>query len=567
MKKGWKITLFGGVATALVLSTSAFNSVSDVRANKAQASFQAHQVSYEGVGLPEEVVAAAKSKGLDPATHQPAHLLKGPHDANLQQTIAPQPISAEQKVIALSLKFPDEVPSKVAYDHMPLTQLNDLLFGTQYNPYTMDQFKKYGTFNGELAPINRTLKNYYSEASYGNVKVSGQVVEVKMPHPYSYYAIGQTYGVVSNDYGDYTMALLVQDAVKAADAQVDFSQYAVNGEVPNVFLIHPGTGAEWNLDPSIIWSHKWEVSDAAYYNEYAQSGVEPTIWDYEAHKITVDGVKVNSYAIEPEVGGDLTGYLGAVDGPYPPQVGVYAHEFGHVLGLPDLYDYGYDSEAMGAYTIMAGGSWTRYPNAEAYSGNSPVHFDAWSKIFLGLEQPTTLTSGQQPFTLKPAATSKGVVKLVVPGSNGSEYFLIENRQQAKGTFDMGLSRYGSHGLAIFHVDENVLSRNFWRPNEAQNSFQSRKQQVNADPETGETHYGVAVLQADNRWDLEKNNNRGDAGDLFKTGQVFSPSSTPNSGSYYFSNGGGDSANYTGIIVKNIKENTDGSVSFTAGFEK
>ncbi|WML48945.1 hypothetical protein RCG23_02190 [Neobacillus sp. PS3-34] len=77
MKKGWKITLFGGVATALVLSTSAFNSVSDVRANKAQASFQAHQVSYEGVGLPEEVVAAAKSKGLDPATHQPAHLLKG----------------------------------------------------------------------------------------------------------------------------------------------------------------------------------------------------------------------------------------------------------------------------------------------------------------------------------------------------------------------------------------------------------------------------------------------------------------------------------------------------------
>ncbi|MEH7118372.1 hypothetical protein V7128_13240, partial [Neobacillus vireti] len=97
----------------------------------------------------------------------------------------------------------------------------------------------------------------------------------------------------------------------------------------------------------------------------------------------------------------------------------------------------------------------------------------------------------------------------MPGSNGSEYFLLENRQQQPGTFDLGLSRYGSHGLAIYHVDENVLSRNFWRPNEAQNWFQSRKQQVIPDPSTGETHYGVAVIQADNQWDLERNRNSGD----------------------------------------------------------
>ncbi|MCM3729014.1 immune inhibitor A [Neobacillus cucumis] len=253
-----------------------------------------------------------------------------------------------------------------------MAQLNNLLFGTEYNPYEMKQFEKYATYNGVSAPTNRTLKNYSQEASYGKVNVSGEVIEVQMPHPYSYYKIGQEVGVVSNDYGDYTMALLVNDAVKAADAQVDFSQFAVNGEVPNIFLIHPGTGAECNLDPS---------RDAAYYNEYANTGMEPANWDYEAHKITVDGVKVNSYTIEPEVGGDLTGYLGAVSGPYPPQVGVYAHEFGHVLGLPDLYDYGYDSEAMGAYTIMASGSWTRYPNAAPYSGNSRFILMPGQKFF------------------------------------------------------------------------------------------------------------------------------------------------------------------------------------------
>lgn len=530
-----------------------------------------NQSSYEAVQLPEEVVQAAQVKGIDVSKHLPAHLANGPHALNPQQTVAPQPIASEQKVIALYLDFPvdDQPPSKVAYDHMPTGQLNDLLFGTAYNPYTMTQFAKYAAYNGEAAPTNRTFHNYYQEASYGKVNVTGHVVKVTMPHPYSYYKIGQPYGVFQNDYGDYTMALMVKDAVEAADSTVDFSQYAVNGEVPNIFLIHQGTGAEWNLDPSIIWSHKWEVSDAAYYNQWAQTGVEPTNWDYDGHKITVDGVKINSYAIEPEVGGDLTGYLGPVSGPYPPQVGVYAHEFGHVLGLPDLYDYGYDSEGMGAYTIMAGGSWTRYPNAPQYSGNSPVHFDAWSKIFLGLTTPkVTLENGSQTFTLQPVAKQGDVVKLVVPGSNGSEYFLVENRQQTPGSFDRGLSRYGEvHGLAIYHVDENVLSRNFWRPNEAQNWFQSRKQGVNADPSTGETHYAVSVLQADNKWDLEKDVNRGDGGDLYKTGQSFTPTSTPNSGSYYFSNGNGQSANYTGIFVKNIVENSDGTVTFTAGFEQ
>ncbi|PTX59106.1 M6 family metalloprotease-like protein [Melghirimyces profundicolus] len=524
--------------------------------------------SYEGVSLPDEVVQEARKKGMNPATHQPAHLINGPHAENPNHTVDPQPIDPDQKVLAIYMDFPDadEPPTEVAYDHVPVDQLNDLLFGDTYNPYEMEQFKKYAEYNGQAAPTDRTMKNFYQEMSYGKVNVSGEVVKVKMPHPYSYYKIGQPYGTVQNDYGDYTMALLLEDAVAAADPVVDFSRYAVDGEVPNVFFIHEGTGAEWNLDPRVIWSHKWEYNEAAYYNEWARTGEEPT-FDPD-NKLEVDGVKVNTYSVEPEVGGDITGYLGEVEGPFPPQVGVYAHEFGHVLGLPDLYDYGYDSEGVGAYSLMSGGSWTRYPNATPYSGNSPVHPDAWSKIFIGMEKAQTLTEGSKTFTLQPSATDPGVVKLVVPDSEGSEYFLIENRQPVDGSFDKGLTRYGDvKGLAIYHVDENVLKRNFWRPNEAQNWFQSRKQGVKPDPRTGETHYAVSVLQADNRWDLEKNHNRADEGDLYQPGDVFSPTSTPNSGSYYFDNGNGQSPNYTGIFVKDIVQNEDGSVTFTAGFEK
>jgi len=424
----------------------------------------------------------------------PASLKNGPHAVNSGAALGTAPIANEQKAIALYLKFPDndQPPTSVKYDHMPVAQLQNLLFGDIYDPYSMEEFSIYKTYNGITAPTDRTLKNYYKGISDGRVNVIGQVVEVTMPHGYSYYKIGQNYGLIGeNSNGDYTMSLIFEDAIKAADELVDFSQYAKNGIVPNVFLTHQGTGAEFSTDPTVIWSHSWDYESAYYYNRYALTGRE----DEEGlpKGLEVDSVIVNDYSIEPEVGGDMTGYLGTVSGPYPAYVGVYAHEFGHVLGLPDQYDYGYDSE-------------------------------------------------------------------------GTEYFLVENRQQLG--FDSSLSRYGTgiHGLAIYHIDENVLSRNFNRPNEAANWFQSRKQGVKADTGTGETHYGISILQADNKWDLEKNVNVADNGDLYKTGQSFTPTSTPNSGSYYFNNENGTSANYTGIYVNNIVENKDGSVTFTAGFK-
>jgi len=49
---------------------------------------------------------------------------------------------------------------------------------------------------------------------------------------------------------------------KAADPYVDFSVYAVNGEVPNLFVVYRGTGAEWSTDPSLIWSHSWDLKEA-----------------------------------------------------------------------------------------------------------------------------------------------------------------------------------------------------------------------------------------------------------------------------------------------------------------
>ena len=76
-----------------------------------------------------------------------------------------------------------------------------------------------------------------------------------------------------------------------------------------------------------------------------------------------------------------------------------------------------------------------------------------------------------------------------------------------------------------------------------------------------THYGLSVLQADGKYDLEKNVNRGDAADFFKAGDEITPvSSNVHSGSYYFWKGQNATPADSGIHVTDIVENEDGSIT-------
>ncbi|MGZ4122188.1 MAG: M6 family metalloprotease domain-containing protein [Tumebacillaceae bacterium] len=515
----------------------------------------------KGVHVSEPIPQAIK-KGKQKNPYSKPEYKEGMQRLNLNPT---------QKNLALLVKFPAEnghspVPGSPD-ERIPASYFNDLLYGTSYNPYTLPQFAQYATApDGTKAPTDHTLHNYYSEVSGGKLNVTTadspeKVGWITAPHPYSYY-FGDTGSLPTstsdynaNGFGDYPHNVqgLVEDVVKAADPYIDFSQYAdANGEIPGIFIIHEGTGGEWSTDPQQFWSHKWELN-------------EP---------LTVDGVQVSKYSMEPEYGGNLAGYdpasntyvPAAKSGPFPPYTGVYAHEFGHILGMPDLYDYGYDSEGVGAWSVMAGGSWARFPNYLQYNGNTPVHPDAWNKYFAGLAEAKEVSLDQVTNATLPSVEDTGTIyKVTVPKSHGSEYFLFENRQQ-KG-YDLGLARYGGvtaghlnpnmHGLLAYHVDENVLQRNFWRPDEGQDANPNRTayNPIDAYTGTGEWHYAVGVVQADGKFDLENNVNAGDAGDAYPgtTGKhdlTFGKSFY--SGSYY----GGAPFN-----VKNIQE-SNGNVSLT-----
>jgi immune inhibitor A len=327
-----------------------------------------------------------------------------------------------------------------------------------------------------------SVRVYYQEVSYGTLTL----VTVDLPSSRGWYTAPQTYAYyVNGQYGFGTYPRnaqrLTEDVVYLADPYVDFSQYDNDndGYVDALFVIHAGSGAEYTGNPNDIWSHQWST----------------------LHPPHVDGVYVTTYSMEPEYWsspGDMT-------------IGVYCHELGHVFGLPDLYDYDYDSEGVGRWSLMAVGSWN------GPMGSSPAHPDAWSRAQLAFVTPVTITSNTQGVVVNSVelTSTNSVYYVWKNGSANNEYFLLENRQQT------GYDAYlPSNGLLIWHVDENM-----WNNDNQCTDHQNCNCVL---------HYKVALEQADGKLDLEYNNNSGDDGDPYPgttNNRAFNLDSTPNSGSY------------------------------------
>src|SRR5256885_7947857 len=236
-------------------------------------------------------------------------------------------------------------------------------------------------------------------------------------HPMSYYGADSASGV---DDANGRIYRLVTEAVQAADSSVDFAMFDTNrdGVVDHLMVVHAGPGQESSpSNKDLIWSHRWDVLDA-----------DPTTPGSQS--LTADGVQIYGYTMESE---DFV-------------VGTVTHEFGHDLGLPDLYDTDGSSHGAGIWDPMAEGSWNGNP-----AGSSPAHMSAWSLMRLGWVTPTDVTTSLVGTSIDAVETSGMVFRLSLPGTT-SEYFLIENRQPIG--FDAALP--GS-GLLIWPVYDSLTS--------------------------------------------------------------------------------------------------------------
>jgi hypothetical protein len=180
-------------------------------------------------------------------------------------------------------------------------------------------------------------------------------------------------------------------------------------------------------------------------------------------------------------------------------IGVIAHETGHFFGLPDLYDYDLDGDGAGLWCLMSD-PWG-WNNDQRY----PPELCAWSKIQLGYIHPTTVPLTTASYVVSQQETSPQAYRIDL-GYGGNEYLLIECREPVG--FDHEIPQ---GGLAIWHIDDNI-------PHYAGAGFNQNQGYPGMPgwPENG-AHYGAALLQADGRYDLEKNGPNGDTGDLWHLG--------------------------------------------------
>jgi M6 family metalloprotease-like protein len=355
---------------------------------------------------------------------------------------------------------------------------------------------------------NYSMKDYFEEVSYGKFSVSAGPAGItgwyNASNSHDYYGQNDIYG------WDRWPGTLVREAVIAADSTVNFASYDSDGDcyVDVVNIVHQGSGEESGTASTDIWSHSWSLS-SAYFWGYSSGG------EYTTNDACPSGgyIKIDDYVIQPET------FLGGMT-----TMGVFAHEYSHALGLPDLYDTDYSSQGVGNWSLMAGGSY----NYATTWGDRPAHLDAWSKYYLGWVTPTQVSGTFTNKQITSAATTADVYQLLNGSpSSGGEYFLVENRQ--KTGFDVGLP---GAGLLIWHIDESVSTND--------------DECYPGGTSCSTSHYHVALVQADNLYHLEKNINDGDSGDPYPgsaNNTTFNSSSSPNSNLY---NGSSSNVSVTNI---------------------
>ena len=349
-----------------------------------------------------------------------------------------------------------------------------------------------------------TMKEYYNEISYGNFLVDGTAD--------GWYQSTYTMAQAVDNVKQY-----VAELAELADPDFDYTQFDNDGpdNIPNsgdddgyvdgIIVVYSGCGAEWYPGNDNIWPHKSSLGS----------------YEYETDDLGANGsnVIVKSYAVNPELAGGGDCYTNTIR-----PIGVYAHEFGHILGLPDLYDRDNSnggSEGIGHWCLMASGSW------QGWGGDTPAHMSSWCKSEMGWLEPVVLSSDEISLNIPQVETNPYAVKIWEDDYFWSRYFLVENRQPVG--FDSDLE---GPGLIIYHVDEN---RRY-------GSYRFSSGPANDD----ETHKLVDVEEADGLDDMDNEVNRGDAGDPFpgtSNNFTFNDNSYPSASRY-------DNTE-TGIAVFNI----------------
>ena len=372
------------------------------------------------IGLTARIILTILLFTIPPFNVQPAPTTRAQpapvriYEPSMNQAI-PTPLTSPVPPVSSNISFsmPLPAPSNLAHPAPVSGTLRVLVIAAAFSDvnYTISISALKQNFFGILAP-------YYHEASLGTVTIQGDMYGwYTLPYPEAHYGrncMAINDADCSGADGSWQIA---NDAAPIAQSHdnVNFNNYDL------FVFIHSGYGQE-------------------------SSGVKDDVWSvtYLGGVYVQTNTRVlTKFNIDPELEAG-----GAV--PF----GVYCHEFGHNLGLPDLYDTNTGKTILGPWELMDKGLWNGDP-----AGSSPAHMTAWPKMQLGFIGGSTLAVANpgvtSTYTVDPTeVASSNIHAIQIPLTatpNPAQYYLVEVR--ASIGFDSALP---ATGVLITYVDNTLI---------------------------------------------------------------------------------------------------------------
>jgi M6 family metalloprotease-like protein len=287
-----------------------------------------------------------------------------------------------------------------------------------------------------------SVKDYYRDNSMGQFVPNFTVVG---PYTLNY---DKAYYSANDDYdADVNPKAMIKEAMqkaKIANPTMSFKKFDNDGDgyVDNVYVIYAGYGEASSGNDDDMWPHSATMGDEMF---------------------RIDSRYINNYSCSAE----LVGSSGSdMDG-----IGTFTHEFGHILGLRDMYDTDDYTDGLGLdpgdYSLYASGSYNN-------DSRTPPYLMAFERLQLGWAkegEDIVALQGAEDVTLPNIRTNKARYINAQPESQdttGYEWFLFENRQQS------GWDTYiPAHGMIITHYDYTADKQALWKANGPNNNASHR----------------------------------------------------------------------------------------------
>lgn len=298
--------------------------------------------------------------------------------------------------------------------------------------YTLDQLKNMLTEPGYKFENSKGSAKEYLDAQLGGNMEFTVLGIVRAPKDREYYGEndGSRLDIHAGEFIADVCSLAAQQ-----NPEVDFKQFDSDGDgiVDQVFVFYAGEDEAQQAGQKhggYMWSHSGTLAGSDY-----------------GKMLDLGNVKINRYACSAE---QYMIYTSASE--YTTKlapIGTFCHEYLHCLGLSDCYDTDYEKSGG-----TSAGLWrtTSIMDSGNYNNNGclPPHLNVIDREILGITEPEELQSGN--YSTTPAGTAGSRYFKISNPNDKDEYYLLECRDAAEGTYDQFI---GGSGMLVYHIDRSA----------------------------------------------------------------------------------------------------------------